>query len=77
MVPSAIFQNGQKCVLVNIAGAAFASAAAAPEAALGAEAGETAVRVLGNNIIGVDGNVLQMRGVNWFGFDVRFSLLSM
>ena len=38
---------------------------------VGVERAETPVRVQGPNIIGVDGNVLAMKGINWFGFDVR------
>lgn len=68
LVPSAIFQNGRKCSLVNVAGAAFARPMAAP--ATGIESAETPVRVQGSNIIGVDGNVLKLKGINWFGFDV-------
>jgi hypothetical protein len=68
-VPSAIFQNGRKCSLVNVAGAAFERPMAAP--GIGVERAETPVRVQGPNIIGVDGNVLAMKGLNWFGFDVR------
>lgn len=69
LVPTAIFQNGLKCTLVNVAGAAFARPMAAP--GTGIERAESPVRVQGPNIIGVDGNVLNMKGVNWFGFDVR------
>lgn len=29
------------------------------------------MRLLGPQIIGVNGNALQLKGVNWFGFDVR------
>lgn len=69
LVPSAIFQNGRKCSLVNVAGAAFQRPMSAP--GIGVERAETPVRVQGPNIIGVDGNVLAMKGINWFGFDVR------
>ena len=69
LVPSAIFQNGRKCSLVNVAGAAFQRPMSAP--GVGVERAETPVRVQGPNIIGVDGNVLAMKGINWFGFDVR------
>ena len=68
-MPSAIFQNGRKCSLVNMAGAAFQRPMSAP--GVGVERAETPVRVQGPNIIGVDGNVLAMKGINWFGFDVR------
>ena len=66
--PQSIFQNGRKCILVNVGGAAFPTAAGTGGG--GAEAAESPIRLLGPQIIGVDGNVLQLKGVNWFGFDV-------
>lgn len=70
LVPASIFQNGQKCILVNVGGAAFGAAGSASGGG-GAEAAETPIRLSGPNIIGVDGNILEFKGVNWFGFDVR------
>ena len=66
--PQSIFQNGKKCILVNVGGAAFPTAAGTGDG--GAEAAEQPIRLLGPQIIGVDGNALQLKGVNWFGFDV-------
>jgi hypothetical protein len=70
--PQSVFQNGRKCILVNVGGAAFPTAAGSGDG--GAEAAEKPVRLLGPQIIGVDGNALQLKGVNWFGFDVRLHL---
>ena len=70
LVPTAVFQNGRKCMLVNVGGAAFVNAKSPAAGGGGTERAETPVRLSGPNIIGVDGNVLAMKGLNWFGFDV-------
>jgi hypothetical protein len=54
-----------------VGGAAFPSAPGTGDG--GAEAAEKPIRLLGPQIIGVDGNALQLKGVNWFGFDVSLS----
>ena len=72
LVPKAVFQNGRKCTLVNVGGAAFGAgdAAMGSSGKGGVEAAEQPISVSGPNIIGVDGNAVALKGVNWFGFDV-------
>ena len=73
LVPTSVFQNGEKCILVNVGGAAFPSSPS--DGGTSTEAAEKPIRLSGPNIIGVDGNALAMKGINWFGFDVGFCLL--
>lgn len=69
LVPASIFQNGRKCTLVRVGGAAFGSSEG-EVGGPGVEAGEQPISVQGPNIIGVDGKAVALKGVNWFGFDV-------
>lgn len=65
-----MFQNGKKCIIVRSGLQATAlSAGRTPFAA--DSRGETNIAVQGPNIVGVDGKVIALKGVNWFGFDVR------
>ncbi len=69
LVPKAVFQNGRKCTLVNVGGAAFGTSMSSSGGG-GVEAAEQPISVSGPNIIGVDGKAVALKGVNWFGFDV-------
>ena len=67
LVPSSIFLNGEKCILVNIGGQALGVGI---NGTAGQESAEQPLSLSGPNIIGTDGNVVNFQGVNWFGFEV-------
>ena len=64
-MPLHVYQNGKKCIGLALGGAAF------PSFTFFGSVAKTPISVSGPNIIGVDGQPLAMKGVNWFGFDVR------
>ena len=66
-MPSSIFVNGEKCILVNIGGQALGLGG---NGTAGRESSEQPLSLSGPNIIGTDGNVVSFQGVNWFGFEV-------
>lgn len=69
LLPTAVYQNDRKCILVRngLSASAF-DVQRTPFGSTGRP--ETPMRLSGPNIIGVDGEVLAMKGLNWFGFDV-------
>lgn len=69
LLPTEVYQNNRKCILVRNG----LSASAFDEQRTPFESTGRPVRPIklsGPNIIGVDGEVLAMKGINWFGFDV-------
>ena len=69
-MPSAIFLNGQKCILLDVGGEALSLGDGVGGNA-GKESTEQPLSLSGPNIIGTDGNVVDFHGLNWFGFEVR------
>ena len=74
LVPSSIFLNGEKCILVNVGGQALGLGTSGTA---GQESAEQPLSLSGPNIIGTDGNVVNFQGVNWFGFEVPTVMTSM
>ena len=69
-MPSAIFLNGEKCILLDVGGEALSLGDGVGGHA-GKESAEQPLSLSGPNIIGTDGNVVNFHGLNWFGFEVR------
>ena len=67
LVPSSIFLNGEKCILVNVGGQTVGLTS---NGTAGKESVEQPLSLSGPNIIGTDGNVVNFQGLNWFGFEV-------
>ena len=67
LVPTSIFLNGEKCILVNVGGQTIGLNS---NGTAGKESVEQPLSLSGPNIIGTDGNVVSFQGLNWFGFEV-------
>lgn len=68
-MPSSIFLNGQKCILLNVGGQALSLSDSVGSGA-SKESVEQPLSLSGSQIIGTDGNVVNFHGLNWFGFEV-------
>ena len=69
LLPEQVFQNGNNCIIVRSGIQATAFSAGRTPFAGGGRA-ETPVALQGSNIIGTNGMVIALKGINWFGFDV-------
>ena len=69
LVPTSIFLNGEKCIILNVGGEALDLGDGVAGSA-GKESAEEPLSLSGPNIIGTDGNVVNFDCLNWFGFEV-------
>ena len=74
--PQAVFLNNEPCDLTLNVEINDHTPAIAQDTSQLIESGESPITIQGTDLYGVDGNKLQLKGINWFGFETPVSCLA-
>ena len=74
--PQAVYLNGEQCQLTLTVDVTNVTPEIPLDTSAQIESSAVPISIRGTDLYGVDGNKLQLKGINWFGFELQVSCLA-